>query len=85
MDALKELSLVFIMIVGPVLCVVLWQKHKERKYMKEWRSVTNWENLGKSIQKGFNEGYANQVAKQRQKRLDDHTFKTVEEYRHELD
>ncbi len=85
MDALKELSFVVIMVVGPVLCVVLWQKYKERKYMKEWRSVTNWENLGKIMQEGFNEGYANQVAKQRQKRLDDQIFKTVEEHNNELD
>lgn len=39
MGSLKELSLVLIMLLGPVLCVVLWQKYQAYKIRKARRNA----------------------------------------------
>lgn len=72
MGALKEVLAVIIVMGGPVLFVILWGQHKERQARK-------YESPKYIIIPPYFDWGA------RQKRLDDHTFKTVEEYRHELD
>jgi hypothetical protein len=85
MGAVKELWWVIVMIGGPALCVVLWEKHKARQARKQWRSIADWEAFGGSFRDAYVEGYNNEIARQRQVRKDDNTFKTVEEYRNDSD
>ena len=72
MDALIELWWVIILIGGPALIAVLWERRKKNdNYMAQWDA--------------FYEAFDNDLDKQRQKHKDDHTFKTVEEYRNDSD
>lgn len=96
MDALKELSWILVMILGPVLCVIAWQEYQAYKIRKARRSalyVVDLTEFKKKIDDanmpmqsfGFKVSEIGRAVKQAQTRKDDHTFKTVEEYRNELD
>lgn len=96
MDALKELSFVIIMIAGPVLCIVLWQQHKERQARKNKEFIIDLTEFRKKIEEanmpiqsfGFKldeVGRAMKKARETQARRDDQIFKTVEEHNNELD
>ncbi len=88
MGAVRELWWVIVMIGGPALCVVLWEKYQERKWRKYWRELTNWQKLGVAINEGLEQGYAEGVARrearERQYDKDRQIFKTVEEYRNDV-
>lgn len=85
MGAVRELWWVIVMIGGPALCVVLWEKYQDWKWRKYWRELTNWKKLGVVINEGIDKGYADEVARQRQVRKDDNIFNTVEEYCNDTD
>jgi hypothetical protein len=86
MGAVKELWWVIIMIGGPALCVVLWEQYKKRQARKSsdvMYTTFKWDAFGNVIKTG-QISHEDVLSIQRQKRLDDHTFKTVEEYRDDV-
>lgn len=94
MPGLEELSLVLIMILGPALCVVIWEMYQEYKICKARRDPNYIINLVRkniedadmpAISFGFKPSRIHRNVTKDQTRKDDHTFKTVEEYRNGLD
>ena len=80
--ALQELAWVLAILGLPILMAWLWtqyQDRKRRKYRESWERMVN--NLHIQMTDGYRKGYADEIARQSQKRKDDYIFNTVEEYR----
>jgi hypothetical protein len=87
MDAefLRGLILFTLICASPLIMAWLWRKHQDRKYRKyrvAWENTMT--NLSIQMSEGYRKGYADELARQRQVRKDDHIFNTVEEYRHDV-
>ena len=83
--ALTEVFWVFIVIGIPMLLAygrVWYNRRKARKYRDDWDRMMN--NLSIQTSAGYQKGYADELARQRQVRKDDHIFNTIEEYRNDV-